>query len=137
MSSSPQLATRFGPLEIEVLEALWKRGTPSSVRDILPGFPGVAYTTLMTTMDRLFQKGILSRQKVSRAFVYEPRFSEQEQVLDIAARAFDVLLPSGRDEATPILMRFVEVIAERDHALLDDLDELIRRRLQSLREKPG
>jgi predicted transcriptional regulator len=133
MLDSRQLATRFGPLEIGVLDALWQRGTPAAVRDIMPSFPGVAYTTLMTTMDRLFHKGILSREKVSRAFVYQPRFTQAEQVLDIAASAFDGVLPEGRDAAAPILSRFVDIIAARDEALLDELEELVRRRRQNLR----
>jgi predicted transcriptional regulator len=136
MSSSRQLAARFGPLEIEVLEALWRRGTPASVRDILPNFPGMAYTTLMTTMDRLFHKGILSRQKVSRAFVYEPRFSQDDQILDIAASAFDNVLPDGRGQAATVLSRFVDVVAARDEAWLEDLEELVRERRATLRAKP-
>ena len=52
-----QLESTFGPLEIRVLDALWARQTPACVRDLQPQFPGVAYTTLMTTLDRLFQEG--------------------------------------------------------------------------------
>jgi predicted transcriptional regulator len=137
MSGSRQLAVRFGPLEIGVLEALWRSGTPAAVRDILPQFPGTAYTTLMTTMDRLFHKGVLSRQKVSRAFVYQPRFSQHEQILDIAASAFDDVMPEQRDEAAAILARFVDVVASRDHALLEELEELVRQRRASLQPKPG
>lgn len=133
--SARQLSTRFGSLEIAVLEALWKRSAPAAVRDILPEFPGTAYTTLMTTMDRLFHKGVLSRQKVSRAFVYEPRFTEGEQVLDIAATVFADVLPDQRDGATPILARFVDIVASRDEALLDELEELVRQRRTSLPPK--
>jgi predicted transcriptional regulator len=133
--SSRQLSTRFGSLEIAVLEALWQRGAPAAVRDILPQFPGTAYTTLMTTMDRLFHKGVLSRQKVSRAFVYEPRFTEREQVLDIAASAFADVLPEHRDAAAPILERFVEIVASRDQALLNELEELVHQRRLGLPPK--
>ena len=55
--------TRLGPLEERVLDALWTRGCPCSVRDLHPLFPAVAYTTLMTTMDRLHRKGVLAREK--------------------------------------------------------------------------
>jgi predicted transcriptional regulator len=126
--NSQQLRHRFGALEIAVLDALWKRDAPAAVRDIQPEFPGTAYTTLMTTMDRLFHKGILSRQKVGRAFVYQPRFTENEQLLDIAASAFDEVLPQHHDAAAPILARFVDIVASRDEALLDELEELVRRR---------
>lgn len=133
--SARQLSNRFGSLEIAVLEALWKRDAPAAVRDILPDFPGTAYTTLMTTMDRLFHKGILSRQKVSRAFVYLPRFTEREQVLDIAANAFTDILPDHRDAAAPILARFVDIVAARDEALLNELEELVRHRRLGLPPK--
>ena len=46
-----------------MLEALWARDTPACVRDLQPQFPGVAYTTLMTTLDRLFRKGTLTRDE--------------------------------------------------------------------------
>ena len=64
--SSP-LETAFGPLESRVLEALWARETAASVRDLQPQFPQVAYTTLMTTLDRLYRKGALMRHKAGRA----------------------------------------------------------------------
>src|SRR5262245_33685789 len=44
------LAAFLGPLEIRVLESLWRRGASSSVRDLEEDFPGSAYTTLMTTL---------------------------------------------------------------------------------------
>ena len=42
-------------------------------RDLQPQFPGVAYTTLMTTLDRLFREGTLTRVKSGRAFYYTPK----------------------------------------------------------------
>src|SRR5690242_11301013 len=92
-TSARQLETAYGPLEIKVLEALWARDLPSCVKDLMPVFPGVAYTTLMTTLDRLFRKGILLRHKSGRAFFYTTRRSQNELVSDIASSAFDTLLP--------------------------------------------
>ena len=60
---------RLGPLEWRVLEALWARTTIASVRDLQPEFPDIAYTTLMTTLDRLHRKGVLLREKNGRAFL--------------------------------------------------------------------
>ena len=65
-----QLETAYGPLEVRVLDALWSKNAACCVRDIQPDFPGVAYTTLMTTLDRLFRKGALTRHKSGRAFYY-------------------------------------------------------------------
>ena len=60
------------------MEILWSRGE-SNVRDVIPklGRP-LAYTTVMTTLDRLFKKGFLDRRKSDRAFFYSPSFSRQE-----------------------------------------------------------
>ena len=52
------LASVFGALELRVLEALWRRGE-GTVRDLRADFPAAAYTTLMTTMERLHKKGVL------------------------------------------------------------------------------
>ena len=69
---------RLGPLEWRVLEALWSRTTLASVRDLQPDFPEIAYTTLMTTLDRLYRKSVLRREKSGRAFLYQPRLSRAE-----------------------------------------------------------
>src|SRR5437773_9641345 len=62
----------LGKLERQVLEAAWQRGEVS-VRDIYLVFEErIAYTTLMTTLDRLFRKQILDRRKDGRAFFYSP-----------------------------------------------------------------
>ena len=50
------LASLFGALELRVLDAIWRRGGETSVRDLQADFPGSAYTTLMTTMDRLHRR---------------------------------------------------------------------------------
>ena len=46
----------FGTLELRVLHARWAREAPQSVRDLQPAFAGIAYTTIMTTLDRLHRK---------------------------------------------------------------------------------
>ena len=65
----------LGPLEIHIMEVLWTVGT-SSVRDVVEKLENkLAYTTVMTTLDRLFKKGLLDRQQAERAFLYTPRMS--------------------------------------------------------------
>jgi len=100
---------RLGPLEARVLDTLWTRACPSSVRDLQPAFPGVAYTTLMTTLDRLHRKGALVREKQGRAFVYAPRDSRETF------------------RAARLLSFFVEAVDD-DPAVLDELERLIRER---------
>ena len=134
-NGTPQpLETAFGPLEIRVLESLWSRSAPACVRDIQPDFPGVAYTTLMTTLDRLYRKGTLSRLKMGRAFYYQTKSSQQGLISEVAGSAFASLLPGG-DAATlrPILSMFVDTVGERDQQLLDELEALVRARREALR----
>ena len=77
-SSHEILENRLGVLEREVMGVVWSRGA-ASVREACGrlGSP-VAYTTVMTTMDRLFKKGLLARRKVGRAFVYEATATRDE-----------------------------------------------------------
>jgi BlaI family penicillinase repressor len=70
----------LAPLELECLSVLWPLGE-GTVRDIhraLAESRPRAYTTVMTIMDRLEQKGIVARRKVGRAFLYEPKLSAEE-----------------------------------------------------------
>ncbi len=58
-------STALGHLERQTLEEIWRRGE-TSVRDIFLSFEKrIAYTTLMTTLDRLFKKGLLSRPRMA------------------------------------------------------------------------
>ena len=132
-----QLGTAFGPLEIRVLQSLWRRNEPVSVRELMPDFPGTVYTTLMTTMDRLFHKGILSRRKRGRAFVYTVNLSETEQASSIAQQSFASLLQVDDPRAAmPILSRFVEAVGARDAGLLDELEQLVIQRRNKLKSPP-
>jgi len=62
------------PLELECLKTLWTlgEGNVNDVRQVLEPARGLAYTTVMTVLDRLAHKGVVSRRKVGRSFVYTP-----------------------------------------------------------------
>ena len=127
--SSPRdargLGAFFGTLEVRVLEALWRRDANASVRDLQAEFPSTAYTTLMTTLDRLHRKGVLDRMKAGRAFLYRPRYSREELRLGLAEHALGAIL--GPDVSTrPLLSFLIEAVSRRDEALLDDLERLVR-----------
>jgi predicted transcriptional regulator len=135
-NGSPQpLDTAFGPLEIRVLESLWSRSTPSCVRDIQPDFPGVAYTTLMTTLDRLYRKGTLQRSKLGRAFYYKPKSTQQGLISELAGSTFATLLPTDSASLRPIMSMFVDTVGQRDQELLDELETLVRTRRQELKAR--
>ena len=120
---SPGLASVFGALELRVLEALWRRGK-GTVRDLCDDFPAAAFTTLMTTMERLHKKGVLNREKSGRAFIYEPINSRAELESGLITRAIQPLLSS--DSARPVLSCFVDEVSRHDERLLDELERLVQ-----------
>jgi predicted transcriptional regulator len=120
---SPGLAFVFGALELRVLEALWRRGD-ATVRDLCEDFPAAAYTTLMTTMERLSRKGVLAREKSGRAFVYRPVHTRSELESGLITRAIQPLLAG--DSAHPVLSCFVDEVSRHDERLLDELERLVR-----------
>jgi predicted transcriptional regulator len=118
--------TAFGPLERELLGALWRRGAPARVREMHAAFPALAYTTLMTTLDRLHKKGALERGRTGRAFVYRPRFARAELLSRLATEAIGALLGEAGPGTRPVLSCFVEAISRKDERLLDELQLLVR-----------
>ena len=123
-----RLDETVGPLEFRVLDRLWARQTRASVRDLLPDFPSTAYTTLMTTLDRLYRKGWLARTKVDRAFFYEPRSSREELAMELVRRAFQRVLGTGNVVLRPVLSTLVDAVSEHDAEALDELEHLVRER---------
>jgi predicted transcriptional regulator len=120
-------STVLGPLEWRVLDALWRRDAPGTVRDLQPEFPEIAYTTLMTTLDRLYRKDVLRRTKIGRAFVYSPIQSRAAFDSHRATRALLTAVQRGGG-ARPVLSCFVEAIGNHDETLLAELETLVRQR---------
>ena len=129
---SPGLASVFGALELRVLEALWRRGT-GTVRDLCDDFPAAAYTTLMTTMERLHKKGVLDREKSGRAFIYQPVSTRAELESGLITRAIQPLLSS--DSARPVLSCFVDEVSRQDERLLDELERLVQEKRRQQGER--
>ncbi len=83
------------PLELECLKALWSigEGSVKDVRTVLTRDRKLAYTTVMTILDRLAKKDRVSRRKVGRSFVYAPLLSREElrrlAVRDLVASFFN------------------------------------------------
>ena len=125
----------LGPLEWRVLEALWTRDSPASVRDLTPTFQDIAYTTLMTTLDRLHRKGVLDREKHGRAFVYRPRLTRSQFESARAGDAVKAALSNGGSLA-PLASYLVDAVGDRDRELLDELEALVAQRRTEGRQKP-
>jgi predicted transcriptional regulator len=117
----------FGPLEARVLDALWACDRPATVRDLQPRFTSTAYTTLMTTLDRLHRKGLLDREKAGRAYAYRHRWSRGEFVARVAGEKLGALI--APDAALqPLVSFFVDAVTRRDAEVLDELERIIARR---------
>jgi predicted transcriptional regulator len=124
-SSHELLENSLGSLERDVMTLVWRHGE-TSVRDGCDELgPAVAYTTVMTTMDRLFKKGLLARRKVGRAFVYRATASRAEIEGQVATELVHSLL-QREGEPLPVLSSLVDAVSERDRALLNELERLIR-----------
>jgi len=125
-SSADFLEKSLGSLERDVMALVWDR-REITVRDACDRLgTSVAYTTVMTTMDRLFRKGLLERRKVGRAFVYSATASRKEIEGAVATELVHSLIHGETGEPLPILSSLVDAVSERDRALLDELERLIR-----------
>jgi predicted transcriptional regulator len=130
-SSHDMVESSLGDLERGVMTIVWNHGE-ISVRDACEQLGStVAYTTVMTTMDRLFKKRLLGRRKVGRAFLYHAAATRQEIEGAVAGELMQSLL-EGREEPLPVLSSLVDAVSERDRALLDELERLIREKRRAI-----
>jgi len=126
----------LGPLEVTVMEILWTHGE-NNVRDVVDRLDRpLAYTTVMTTLDRLYKKGMLDRRKSERAFIYSPTLTrtewEHKRTGDFVAGFLSMAEPS-RDL---LLSCLVEAVGKHDEALLDELELRIKLRRKELSRRP-
>jgi predicted transcriptional regulator len=131
------LQTAFGALEREVLGVLWAEGH-LAVRDVQARLcRAAAYTTVMTTLDRLYKKGILQRRQDGRAFVYAAALTAPELRASIAARVLAGILRSPDGEAVPVLSNLVESVGSQDggQQLLETLESLVREKRRELKKR--
>jgi predicted transcriptional regulator len=124
----------LGRLEEAVMDVLW-RGGDLSVRDVQTQLARpIAYTTVMTTLDRLFKKGFVSRRREGRAFVYTAALARHEMAATVTSGLLNDVLSSDSLSARPFLSNLVDLVADRDDRLLDELERLVRdkrRRIKS------
>jgi predicted transcriptional regulator len=123
---------QLGSLESELMERVWHRDE-LSVRDLHAELaPRLAYTTVMTTMDRLYKKGLLRRRKVGKAFFYTAALTEQQYQEQLAHHLFGMVLHEGKNSGA-VLSNFVDAVSDTDEALLERLDQLVRAKRRVLR----
>ena len=99
----------FGDLESVVMDHLWAADEPLTVREVLERIdrdPPLAYTTVMTVMDNLHRKGVVSREREGRAFRYWPTKDRAEHT---AVLMHELLSGSGDTSVT--LLRFLDTMS--------------------------
>jgi predicted transcriptional regulator len=121
----PAPQSPLGHLESCVMEIMWTGGD-GNVRDVAEKLDRqLAYTTVMTTLDRLYKKGLLERRKSERAFIYSPRLSRQEFERQYAGELVAGFL-SGPDQTGELLISCFLDNVGHDAALLDELERKIK-----------
>ncbi|MFJ8592367.1 BlaI/MecI/CopY family transcriptional regulator [Streptomyces sp. NPDC093598] len=106
-----------GELESSVLAALWAADGPLTAREVRDRLPGdLAYTTVLTILSRLYDKGMLIRHREGRGYAYEPGRDEASHT----AERMRTLLERGSDREA-VLARFVSELSEHDERLLHRL----------------
>ena len=113
----------LGPLETAVMEKVWKRG-PLTVRDIVDDLGrsrGLAYTTVMTVMVRLHGKGLLTRERTGKTYVYRATFTRDEHRAVLS-----------RDLARGLVSQFGDAALAAFSAELDEVDASHRVALRKL-----
>lgn len=107
---------QFGALEAAVMDRVWARGGAVNVREILEDLQQerqIAYTTVMTVMDNLFKKGLLRRERVGKAYVYEATASREGHT----ARLMRQVLEGSRNPAAA-LVHFLSELSPRESEAL-------------------
>ena len=115
---------RLGDLEVAVLELVWARGE-ADVREAfgeLGAARGITSNTVQSTLERLFRKKLLLRERISHAYRYTPAISRDEFHARAAASAAGEL--SGA-QAHGVLAAFVDLAAKADRANLDRLEAIL------------
>ena len=128
--SADGLAKVLGDLEARVMRAVWDLGRPSPARavyEVVIREHDVALLTVITVLNKLVDKGLLTRAKRDDLLHFQPRLSEEEFMAHASRRVVEGVLSFGPDVVAASL---VDVLAERDPERLAELGRLIRRRLR-------
>ena len=114
----------LGDLESAVMEILWNKSgqTVIEVEERLRQKREIAHTTVLTTLDRMYRKGYLNREKQAKAFVYSPRYTREEFERRMAQEVLGALIGHSTETA---VSTFVDLISD-DPGALDQLEAKIR-----------
>ncbi len=127
------LELRLHELEAAIMDVVWSRALQnfavSDVLAVLERQRDIAYTTVMTTVTRLFDKGLLERERDGKRYLYSPRLSRQEFLESTAREVLDRAV--GGEQALAML---AEKVSEASLGELEALEALIQKRREELGE---
>lgn len=114
----------LGDLEADVMETVWEKGevTVRDVYDILKEQRSLAYTTVMTVMSRLAEKGLLKKIKAGAAFLYQASASREDFTQSTVKKVITELL---EDFAAPTISQFVETLGDEQPEKIEELARLV------------
>lgn len=117
----------LGDLEAEVMKIVWKseRVTVRDVYEQLRLEKNLAYTTIMTIMSRLAEKGLLAKEAQGNAYVYTPTISEKDFAQKVVSEVLDGLL---EEFAEPAMSHMVDRMSSEDIGKLEKLEKMIKER---------
>ena len=122
----------LGHLEVAAMEILWKQGE-SNVHQVAQSLERpLAYTTVMTTLDRLYKKGLLERRKSERAYLYSARQSRQEWEHQAATDFVAGYLVRPHPAGELLISCLVDAVGQQNEKLLDELEKKIRLKRKQL-----
>ncbi len=133
--SGEGLAKVMGELEARVLNVAWNIGSPATAREFHENIVRdhrVALLTVITVLNNLVGKGILSRRKSGGLLHYQPRFSENEFMARASRQVMEGIIALGPEAVSASL---VDILAESDPDQLAELGRLVRRKLRSEEHK--
>lgn len=126
LHGSQRVSVRLGEREREVLEVLWSEGS-ATVQQVTERLSAsLAYTTVMTTLDRLFKKGLLTREKRDRAFLYRPALTPDALEHNRADAMVRRLFSNSQVNDDVLLSCLVDAVQSYDAELLSRLEEKVR-----------
>jgi predicted transcriptional regulator len=107
--SKDGLVKVLGPLETDIMQIIWQdeRSTVKKVHRKLSGGRDIAYTTVMTTMSRLAEKGVLNRHREGLAYVYTPAITEDDFVTMVVQQVLDGLLEDYSETAIDYMIDYL------------------------------
>jgi len=130
-SGKKGLELRLHDLEATIMDVVWSKQLASfavgDVLAILEKQRDIAYTTVMTTVTRLYEKGVLARERDGKRYLYSPKLTREEFMASTAREVLDEAV--GGHQAMVML---AEKVSEASAGELDDLEALIQKRREEL-----